>query len=202
MKKTVLYSFLVLIAIAASIYFVQIPSVEEAPAPIANVEAISPNTKEKVSIWASDDSRGYYHDALDQAFEKAKLDNPVLSEKVKQWDTLYDELNRQSREYAEVIELYRQYDELAMQAINQLNDSTQAPALKTLLLSLDEQAELKLAIERVIAIDFERKKLNDYLIALKIESTVPYFENAVTFAEDEATRFEGLQTEIQGFLTD
>lgn len=202
MKKKIFYSVIVLIAIAASIYFVQIPTVEEIPAPIANIEVVSLSPQEKVSNWDSDDSRGYYHDALNQAFEKAKLENPALAAKVKQWDVLSHELERQNDEYAQVIEFYLKYSNAATATLEQLNDSTQAPILKTLLLSLDQQAELQLAAARLKAIDVERKKLDDYLITLKIESTVPYYKNAVTFAADEATRFEGLQTEIQGFLTD
>ncbi|MEL7531446.1 MAG: hypothetical protein AAFN10_09075 [Bacteroidota bacterium] len=201
MKKTIFYTALVIVAIAASLFIFK-PKQQAALPAVAQVEIAKPELKEKVSMLSSDNSRGYYGDALEQAFEKAQLDDPALAAKVKEWTELRNELQGQISQYHEVIEYYQKYENAAQQKILQINDSTQRPALEAKIEALKQQPELKLAVARINVLSQHLGDVADYMTQLKIQSTVDYIKEAVTYAPDEASQFEALEAQVQGFLSD
>ncbi len=199
MKKTIFYSVLVIVAIATSVFIFQ-PKPKEAPPVVAQVEIAKPSTSQKVSILASDNSRGYYGDALEQAFEKAQLDDPKLAAKVAEWKTLRNELHTQASQYSEVVDYYHRFTEAAERNIKMLNDSTQRTIYQAELVSLHQNAEFKLAVKRLDEIAQIGAQMDDYLIQLKISSTIGYMDKAVTYASDEAEQFEAMTAKAQAFI--
>jgi len=201
MKKTIFYSLLVIGAIGASLFIFKSQKKEEVEV-VAQVEIVQPSSQEKVSTWVSKGSRGYYADALEDAFKKALLDNPALINKVNQWRALRDELEAQQEQYYQVINYYQQFDQAAKQRIQQSSDSTQILTLKAKIAPLQAHPDLALALERVKALSHKLAQMDDYMIKLKIDSTVGMVQEGVSYAPDEVAQFEALVNKTQGFLSD